>query len=172
MKSGIKEPIVKGDIKQILTIILAIISLSGCATAKKAPPPQTVSVTLRVFNSPYDSVWKTIVDVLTHANFEIKSLNKNLGIIRAETTRLGNFYNFNMADYKKYVELPRILFARWTEARCGLNFKLTRISNNKTEVRIRLAFELYETNTTGVWHQCGSKGVFETEVFRVIATKQ
>lgn len=64
-------------------IVIGLLLISACATA-----PSTYGIdNSRVYNKPYDEVWSDVMGFFTTSNIQIKTVEKESGIVYAESMR-------------------------------------------------------------------------------------
>ncbi len=118
-----------------LFAIIACIALGSCAT----PPKQSSFSNKQTFSLTKDQAWEKIIDYFTSNNIQIKTIEKDSGVIYAERS-LSEKSMSNCGEDPLSVELSRPAtlnvfvrsFASGTEVTVNAEFKVVRTFNNQT----------------------------------------
>lgn len=137
------------------TIALAVM-LTGCSTAKAPPVPVEAS---RSYAMPYDEVWGRVVEVLASANIQIKTIEKESGVIYAEPAQANPAFADCGAD----------IFSVTVARPATLNI-VVRPADSGTVVTVNTSFRKVRSfDNTPYTAACHSTGLLETTILAAIA---
>lgn len=123
-----------------LTAIWALMTLSAATLTSCATPPKKVNFdNSRTYASSKDAVWEAVISFFTKNNIQIKTIEKDSGVLYAERSSVDE----SMADCGDFPLAPEIersgtlnVFVRHlqsgTEVTVNTEFKDVRIFDNKT----------------------------------------
>ncbi len=142
--------------KKFLAVAAAFAALAACAT----PPKQTAFSNSQVFQAGKDAVWSDLLAFFTSNNIQIKTIEKDSGVIYAERARADP----SMADCGQdlAVELSRP---------ANLNVFVKEVSDG-TQVTVNANFEAVRTFDNRTWNApCHSTGLLEKQILSSIKSK-
>lgn len=161
--------------KRVFAILPLIVLISyGCTVHSvvreippTSPPPLPPPVnSVEDFNAPFDLVWNTILDYLIGIDFEIKAIEKESGLIVAESgeREVERDYSSNQPLFK----CPSVVFGHWWLYRGVVSIIVEPISEGTTRVVIRTKFSTFEDNVHKTWIPCRTKGVIEDMILDAV----
>jgi hypothetical protein len=143
-----------GDtMKKYFVALAALVALAGCAT----PPKQTAFSNTQTYQSSKDQVWSDLLAFFTSNNIQIKTIEKDSGVIYAERSRSDP----SMADCGQdlAVELSRP---------ATLNV-FVKPEASGTTVTVNATFEVIRSFDNRTWTApCHSTGVLERQILSSI----
>ena len=150
-----------------------LLLVSGCATQGTLPTPTNYNKT-RTYDVPFDSVWNAIIGGIAEANLNISTLEKASGIIAISDTTYPPSYAEEGTRGSK-MGVPDQVLQRVAK----LNIFATRISDNKTTVRVNTSFHMQIRSGNGseifpyqyTWVEAYSNGKIERKILDSIATR-
>ena len=146
----------------VIGLVLSVFLFSGCAVQTAAPQIDPT----KTFTSSIDPVWAGIMDYLTLNNIQIKTIEKESGVIYAE--RIGSVP-------KEWVQCQLPFLATGAQVDTAqFNILVTSSEPNQTNVRVNLnsvgtAYTLGSVPGTRV--SCDSTGEMERLIFTHIESK-
>lgn len=151
------------------TIVLFVLGafLIGCATTQIVKP--TIQDT-DIIQASFDETWKAVIATLSEMALPIEAVEKDSGLV---TTKFVNFAS-GWGEWKKLngvAEVPKVMFATWSQGKYTLNIFVTSLGENTTKVKVTTHIEAYEDNVTNSWHVCYSKGIIESQIFNSVRSK-
>lgn len=137
-----------------LATALCAVVLASCAT----PPKQTVFDKTRTFSLSKDATWERLLSFFTSNNIQIKTIEKDSGVIYAERA---------IAD-KSMADCGENALAMENGRPAAMNV-FVRPVGDKTEVTVNTDFKVVRTFDGNTWSdQCHSTGVLERQVLNHI----
>lgn len=144
----------------LILIISVLILFIGCAVQPQLTPEQKRELTTRVIESDYENTFRSILTVIQDRQFIIENTDMNTGLIKAtidvETDRTSQTIQ---AAFTGQVSNKG--------QKENLSFMVSKISDNKTEVRLNIQVAVYgQSSRYGSSNeQQSSQQVLEPEIY-------
>lgn len=148
-------------------LLIAILSLSGCATVKITPPADNKIERTRTVNKPFEATWIRAVDWFAEHNVTIDKIEKSSGLITAK---------YLLKADSKYIDCGEIdaggLLGEPIIDRSGmLNLTVREISKNSTRANVNF-FGMFTLEGRDAWDgrqvtakgSCVSTGLLEESI--------
>lgn len=151
-----------------VSIFLAFVLISGCATAPK--PVRPVDDTA-FYLARLDKVWDAAIATLAEESIPVDSMNKERGVISTK------FVNYSVGpqahhDIDAIAQKPSAArLAIWSQVGYTLNILITPINDMSTKVKVTAHIEAYDRNVSQEWHECISNKVIENRIIEKIRTQ-
>ena len=84
---------------KMLSVLILSLFVTGCATT--VPPGNYTVIDQDVVSKDFDSTWKRISEYFGENNINIKAMEKESGLITAETTRFPTSFDCGSETYAK-----------------------------------------------------------------------
>jgi hypothetical protein len=107
-----------------------ILFIIGCATMPSLTPEQKKDMTSKLFECPYENVYRATLTVLQDQGYIIKNTDMDSGLIRAASSERSN----NLERFWQDLLSSQVRNQTIVEADCMVN----KINDNSAEVRINL----------------------------------
>jgi hypothetical protein len=159
----------KGEKMKKLTLILAILVFSSCATV---PPGIFTFESSKMYNKNFDVVWEKIIALFAEKNISIKTLEKSSGIVVAEDTSVP----FNRVPGSTKIESNFCDcgapggFNYYRELQGRFNVFVRKVGTEQTSVQINTTYRasVFQGQAFIRWLDCNSKGFLEEKAFRYL----
>lgn len=155
-----------------LLIVLLFLAVS-CSSYK--PPKKYDFEKERIYNVDYDTMWQRVVNMTSDMNMPIKNIDKNSGLI-ASDYNLSTSTMSNIMDCGTPAESLDIY--KFEDPRANLNIVVSKVSGNKTKVKVNLFCKTFYSRYSYVNGQyykagsqmidCNSTGKLETEILNYL----
>ena len=150
------------------TVIIIIVAgvLAACATMPKTYEFERA----REYSASKDQIWSRLMELLTSQNIQIKTVEKDSGIVYAE-----RFYGPEGAKFLDFadcgLEIGNTPAGRPT---AGMNVFVVEIADNRTRVTVNTNFQMpvlvYAVIANVLEHRtCNSKGTLERRILDQLA---
>jgi hypothetical protein len=168
----ISEHIIMKPLINAFLVIAIFLGVAGCAATYTPPATYTVRNSAE-FSMPYDDVWSVVIRYLAIKGHQIKSMDKDNGVIVTEEAFLTEPGIWCDCGKRKNRESSKYTIKNVTNSS---NIVRTRVSDAKTMVYITTTylaaldyFSSASNEQTSSTIRCNSKGVFENEFLEQLA---
>ena len=118
-------------ISTISTVTILMVFIVGCAIQPELSPMQKREITTRVFDSGYETTYRSIMTILQDQGYIIKNTDMNTGLINANIDREAGFGS----------QITQGLLLGYVVDKgsaIDASFMVNRINETKTEVRLNI----------------------------------
>lgn len=145
--------------RTLATALLASMLATGCAT----PPKPTAFDNSLTINRSKDQVWESVISYFTANNIQVKTIEKDSGVIYAERQSFDTRSGVLADCGKSAIEVD-------VGSTVSLNLFARAVSPSVTEVTVNAQFQVVRMfDRATQTYPCLSKGVLEAEILKAIS---
>jgi hypothetical protein len=145
-------------IKRALLVLGVSVAVAGCST----PPKQHAFENTWTVNNNKDKVWEKAVGFLAMNNISVKAIEKDSGIIYAETTRF---------DPSMVADCGDDPLLQVVDSKAEFNVFVRPVDAGTTTVAVNTDFTVVKQfgNNPPIQQACTSRGVLERAILQAVA---
>lgn len=142
-------------LKQIITSLVAILTLSACAT----PPAQYTFDKSRTYEQSKDKTWESLMEYFTEKNIPIKNIEKDSGIVYSEQMIAG-------IHTPEYADCGQHGLTQIIHTNIAANVFVKELSKSRSKATANVNFTAMKQfgNHPPIYVNCNSKGVAEQRI--------